>query len=76
MVVFVDLDNSIQAFLECRAVGCKADNGEDDVSSFAGLVIAAYSVDFGGVAGVDAVAGGRTCIAGNDGEVRACDAKC
>ena len=69
MLVFIHLDDGIESFFEGLAVSGEADHGEYDVGAGIGaVVVRTDSVDFRGVAGVDVVAGCRTCVAGEDGE--------
>lgn len=55
VLVFVHLDHSVQAFLECPAICGEANDREYDVRAFASLVITANFVDLWSVAGIDVI---------------------
>ena len=71
MLVFVHLDDCVEAFFECIAVCREADDCEDDAC----VVVIADAEELGREAGVDAVAGRGACVAGEDGEIFACYAE-
>ena len=56
MLIFVHLDDCVEAVLESRTVCCKTDNGEYNVSTLSGFIVATDPEYFGRVAGIDAVA--------------------
>ena len=64
MLVFVHFDDGGETFLEGVAVGGETDDREDN----GGRGAVADAEEFGHEAGVDIVAGCRTCVAGQDGE--------
>jgi hypothetical protein len=61
MLVFVHLDNCVQAFLQRMSVCCETDDGKDERGIILGLGRAANLEDFGGIAGIDVVAGCEVC---------------
>ena len=75
MLVLVHFHDGVEALFQRVAVGGEADDGEDDFRARVGRAVAADLEEFGGVAGVDAVAGCAAGVAGEDGEVRAGDAE-
>lgn len=68
MLVSVQLDDGVKALAQGIAVGCEADDGEEEGGIGLAVVGAADLEDFGDVARVDAVAGGGARVAGEDGE--------
>lgn len=75
MLVAIHLNDCVKTFFECFAIGRKSDYCEDYVCVCAVIVGSADLEYFGRVAGVDVVAGGRSCVAGEDGEVVAGDSE-
>ena len=90
VLVAIGLDDGVEALLECVAVCGEADDRQDDrgaagaglfgggavfVVVVVGRVRYADPEYFGHVARVDVVAGCGACVAGDDGEVFACDAE-
>lgn len=69
VLVSVHLDDCVEAFFQGVAVGGEAHYRQDDAR---GWVVGSDAEEFGGMSGVDVVAGGGAGVAGEDGEGGAC----
>ena len=75
VLVAVHLHDGVEPLGEGAAVGAETDDGKDDACVLAVGRVAAETVEFRAVAGVDAVAGCHAGVASEDGEVGAADAE-
>lgn len=55
MVVFIHLDDGVESFLESSTVGREADDAENNVAAFSGVLVCADLEYLGCISGVDVV---------------------
>ena len=75
MLVLVHFDDGVQPLFQSIAVRSKTNDGEDNTRIFILRTLTSDLEELGCIAGVDAIAGGRTGVASKNGEVCTGDAK-